>query len=94
MAEPAIDRFRRRQVPDVAGRFLKYRRACERNAELTWLGAMAQFSDHELGLLNDLGYLSQRDLDLLHAAGRNTASCPKRQTGSVQERVRTDDESG
>ena len=36
-----------------------------------WLGTMvALFSDHELRLLNDLGFLSQHDLDLLSQAGR------------------------
>ena len=68
---PKIDPFRGRQVPDVAGRFLKERDAHQRHADLMWLGAMAAlFSDHELRLLNDLGYLSQRDRDLLSQAGR------------------------
>ena len=36
-----------------------------------WLGTMvAMFSDHELRLLDDLGFLSERDRDLLRQAGR------------------------
>ena len=74
MTAPAIDPFRSRQVPDVAGRFMKERDRQQRQADLMWLGAMtAMFSDHELGLLNDLGYLSQRDLDLLRQAGRSVS---------------------
>lgn len=69
-AEPDIDPFRERQVPDVAGRFLKYRAGHQRHADMAWLGALVQFSDHELRLLDDLGYLSQRDRDLLRHAGR------------------------
>jgi hypothetical protein len=39
-----------------------------------WLGTMAaMFSDHELRLLDDLGFLSQRDRDLLSQAGRPVA---------------------
>ena len=73
MAEPMkdIDPFRKRQVPRVAGRFLKERDRHQRQADLMWLGAMvAMFSDHELKLLDDLGYLSQRDRDLIRQAGR------------------------
>jgi len=68
---PKIDPFRERQVPDVAGRFLKYRDGHQRHADMMWLGALAQFTDHELRLLDDLGYLSQRDRDLRNQAGRN-----------------------
>ena len=69
-----IDPFRARQVPDVAGRFLKERNRHQRQADLMWLGAMvALFSDHELKLLNDLGFLSQRDAGLLSQAGRADA---------------------
>ena len=69
-----IDPFRERQVPDVAGRFLKERDRHQRQADLMWLGAMAAlFSDHELRLLNDLGFLSQHDRDLLCQAGRLSA---------------------
>ena len=68
---PSIDPFRERQVPDVAGRFERERDRAKRQADLTWLGAMvAFFSDHELQLLNDLGFLSQHDRDLLAQAGR------------------------
>lgn len=70
----AIDPFRRRQVPDVAGRFLRERDRHQRQADLMWLGTMvALFSDHELKLLYDLGFLSQRDRDLLRKAGRQGA---------------------
>ena len=66
-----IDPFRKRQVPDVASRFLKERDRHQRQGDLMWLGVLAGlFSDHELGLLNDAGYLSQRDRDLLTQAGR------------------------
>jgi len=54
---------------------MKERDRQQRQADLMWLGAMtALFSDHELRLLNDLGFLSQRDRDLLAQAGRDVAS--------------------
>lgn len=66
-----LDPFRSRQVPDVGGRFLKERDRHQRHADLMWLGTMAAlFSDHELRLLDDLGFLSQNDRDLLRQAGR------------------------
>jgi hypothetical protein len=69
-----IDPFRQRQVPDVAGRFLRERDRHQRQADLMWLGTMvALFSDHELKLLYDLGYLSQHDHDLIRQAGRQGA---------------------
>lgn len=72
---PRLDPFRSRQVPDVAGRFERERDRCRRQADLMWVGAMcAMFSDHELKLMNDLGFLSQHDLDLLKQAGREVAS--------------------
>lgn len=68
---PKIDPFRERQVPDVAGRFERERDRCRRQADLMWLGAMvAMFSDHELQLMEDLGFLSERDRNLLAQAGR------------------------
>jgi hypothetical protein len=67
---PVIDPFRRRQVPDVAGRFTGERDRHQRQADLMWLGALVTFSNHELRLLNDLGLLSQHDLELLAQAGR------------------------
>lgn len=71
MASPAIDPFRKRQVPDVARRFKQERDKCRRQADLMWLGAMAaMFSDHELKLLEDLGFLCPHDRDLLRQAGR------------------------
>ena len=70
-SQPAIDPFRKRQGPDVAGWFLRERKRYQRQADLMWLGTMAAFfSDHELTLLNDLGYLSQHDNDLLRQAAR------------------------
>ena len=70
-----LDPFRERQASDVAGRFTKERDRQQRQADLMWLGAMAAlFSDHELRLLNDLGFLSQHDRDLLSQAGRAVAS--------------------
>lgn len=66
-----LDPFRSRQVPDVAGRFMAERDRSRRQADLMWLGTMAAlFSDHELRLLNDVGFLSQHDRDLLKQAGR------------------------
>lgn len=68
---PRLDAFRERQVPDVAGRFLRERDRHQRQADLMWLGVLAgMFSDHEVRLLNDLGFLSPRDCDLLRQAGR------------------------
>ena len=67
-----LDPFRERQASDVAGRFLKERDRQQRQADLMWLGTMvALFSDHELRLLNDLGFLSRHDCDLLKQAGRD-----------------------
>ena len=61
-----LDPFRQRQASDVARRFLKERDQHKRHADLMWLGTMAAlFSDHELQLLADLGYLSPHDCDLL-----------------------------
>lgn len=72
---PAIDPFRSRQVPDVAGRFLRERDRQRRQADLMWLGVMATlFSDHDLRLLNDLGFLCPRDRDLLKQAGRDVTA--------------------
>jgi hypothetical protein len=71
---PKIDPFRERQVPDVAGRFKRERDRCRRQADLMWLGAMvAMFSDHELRLMEDLGFLSEHDRRLLKQAGRPVA---------------------
>jgi hypothetical protein len=68
-----LDPFRSRQVPEVAGRFQGERDRQQRQADLMWLGVMAGlFSDHELRLLDDLGFLSQHDRDLLRQAGRYT----------------------
>lgn len=68
----ALDPFRQRQVPDVAGRFLRERDRHQRQADLMWAGALAAlFSDHELKLLDDLGYLSPHDWDLLRQCGRS-----------------------
>lgn len=69
-----LDPFRERQASDVAGRFLRYRDGHQRHADMMWLGALAQFSDHELRLLNDLGFLSERDRNLLSQAGRAVTS--------------------
>ena len=71
---PKIDPFRSRQVPDVAARFKKERDRQKRQADLMWLGAMVtMFTDHELRLLDDLGFLCPRDRDLLGQAGRSVA---------------------
>jgi hypothetical protein len=69
----ALDPFRSRQVPDVAGRFQAERKRHQRQADLMWLGTLvAMFSDHELRLLDDLGSLSQHDRDLIAQAQRRT----------------------
>jgi hypothetical protein len=69
---PAIDPFRGRVVPDVAGRFLREQERHRRQADLMWLGTLvSQFTDFELKLLSDLGFLSQHDLDLLAQMARN-----------------------
>ncbi len=73
MTAPSIDPFRKRQVPDIGGRFLAERKAHQLRADLTWLGSLVLFSDHELRLLNDLGFLCPRDLDLLGQAGRRVS---------------------
>lgn len=68
---PALDPFRSRQAPDVGARFRAERDRHRRQADLMWCGTLvALFSDHELGLLGDLGFLSQHDRDLLTQAGR------------------------
>ena len=60
------DPFRGRQVPAVAGRFQKERAAHQRAADLMWSGILAsQFTEHEIGLLDDLGFLSPHDRNLL-----------------------------
>lgn len=67
-----LDPFRKRQAPDVAGRFLRERDRHQRQVDLMWLGTLvAMFSDHELKLLNDLGYFCQHDRDLLRQAERD-----------------------
>jgi hypothetical protein len=70
-AQPGIDPFRKRQVPDVARRLRRLRDDHRRQADLMWLGAMVtSFSDHELQLIADLGFFCPHDLDLLRKAGR------------------------
>jgi hypothetical protein len=81
--EPRLDPFRERQASDVAGRFERERKRQKRQADLMWLGAMILFSDHELRLLNDLGFLSQFDRDLLCQVGRPDPSTnPRHQEAS------------
>ena len=64
-----LDPFRRRQLPDIASRFLRERDQHRRAADLMWLGALVGlFSDHELQLLADLGFLSPHDRDLIRLA--------------------------
>lgn len=70
---PKLDPFRERQVPDVGARFLAELDAQRLRADLMWLGSLVLFSDHELRLLNDLGFLSQHDRDLLSQAGRGVS---------------------
>ena len=75
MSARGLDPFRARQVPDVAGRLRKERDRHQRQADLRWCGTLvAMFTDHELGLLRDLGFLSQHDMDLITAAGRKPGS--------------------
>lgn len=64
-----LDPFRRRQVPDVARRFLAERDRHQRQASLMWLGTLTGlFTGHELRLLDDLGFLSPHDRDLIRQA--------------------------
>lgn len=66
---PQIDPFRARQMPDVGERWRRERDRCQRQADLAWLGVMlSRFSDHDLKLLDDMGFLSQHDRDLLKQA--------------------------
>lgn len=71
---PKLDPFRERQASDVGGRFLAERDVHRLRADLMWLGSLVLFSDHELRLLNDLGFLSQHDRDLLRQAGRDVTT--------------------
>jgi hypothetical protein len=74
-ASSPLDPFRARQVPDVAGRFLRERDRHQRQADLTWMGTLVGlFSDHELGILDDLGFLPPRDHDLIGQAGRHVGT--------------------
>jgi hypothetical protein len=69
---PDIDPFRRRQVPDVAGRFREAQDRQKQHADLMWAGTLTSlFSDHELRLLDELGNLCPHDRDLISRAGRN-----------------------
>jgi len=66
-----LDPFRERQAQDVLTRFTGARDQHQRQADLMWAGTMTSlFSDHELRLVNDLGFMSQHDRDLLRQAGR------------------------
>jgi hypothetical protein len=81
-----LDPFRARQVPDVAGRFTRERDRQQRQADLMWAGVLVtMFSDHEIRLLWDLGFLSQHDLDLLKQAGRNMQPLRPAKRQSVRE---------
>jgi hypothetical protein len=49
-----------------------------------WLGTLtAMFSDHELGLLDDLGLLSQHDRDLIAQAQRRAGAGTRRPGASA-----------
>ena len=64
-----LDPFRSRQVPKVAGRLLAERDRWQRQADLAWTGVLiTQFSPFELRLLDDLGFLSEHDNNLVTAA--------------------------
>jgi hypothetical protein len=64
--QPPLDPFRQRQAPSVAGRFQAERKRHQRAADLMWTGTLAsQFTSHEIRLLDDLGFLSRHDRDLL-----------------------------
>jgi hypothetical protein len=69
--QPRLDPFRSRQAPDVGKRWTRERDRHQRQSDLMWVGTLVTlFSDHELRLLDDLGFLSPRDYDLLAQAGR------------------------
>jgi hypothetical protein len=77
MNTAAIDPFRRRQVPDVTKRFREERDRHQTQADLMWLGTLiVMFTGHELRLLDDLGYLSQRDRSLLRQARHQLENRP------------------
>ena len=47
----------------------------QRQADLMWCGMLVtQFSDHELRLLGETGFLSEHDRDLIRQAGRGEAT--------------------
>lgn len=72
---PNIDPFRSRQVPEVARRWREARDRQRQQADLMWLGSMiASFSDHDLKLLSDLGFMCPHDRDLLAKAGHRSES--------------------
>lgn len=62
------DPFRQRLVPDVAGRLEAERKRHRRHADLAWTGVLtSQFTPFEINLLDDLGFLSQYDKNLVAA---------------------------
>ena len=77
-----LDPFRSRQASEVLSRFSRERKRHQRQADLMWLGTLAaMFSDHELGILDDLGFLSQHDRDLIAQAQRHAGTPGVAQTG-------------
>jgi hypothetical protein len=72
---PNLDPFRERQARDVLSRFTREQAWHRRQADLMWAGVMVvMFSDHELRLIDDCGFLSQLDRDLLKQAGRDVTA--------------------
>ena len=65
-----LDPFRARPAPAVGARFQRERERHQRQSDLMWAGTLAaMFSDHELCLLHDLGFLSPHDLSILSQCG-------------------------
>lgn len=79
-----LDPFRERQARAVLDRFTREQDRHRRQAALMWAGAMVtMFSDHELRLIDDCGFLSPLDRDLLRQAGREVTD-PHKPKGDGQ----------
>ncbi len=64
-----LDHFRSRQAQDVGNRWQRIRDAHEAAAKRMWLGSMlVEFTEFELGILRDMGFLSPADEALLAKA--------------------------
>jgi hypothetical protein len=74
-----LDPFRARLVPKVTRRLDAERDQHRRQADLAWTGVLvSQFTVFELRLLDDLGFLSQHDKDLIAAVRKKQESPGRR----------------